>query len=157
MVSTSCSSPKNMGSQCCPWDQVNHFLMDVNLVHKIIQSSKTFTPIIWCEWAQISNFPPYPPWSPQLIYPGWQGHAQDPREAIPWALRDWEPLNPSTQVTHPRATMFAICNLSHLDFFVGEKNVSCIMGFLNSQDVWIWGQGFAPILGGYIDLDLSTL
>lgn len=71
--------------------------------------------------------------------------------------RDWEPLNPSTQVTHPRATMFAICNLSHLDFFVGERNVSCIMGFLNSQDVWIWGQGFAPILGGYIDLDLSTL
>jgi hypothetical protein len=31
------------------------------------------------------------------------------------------------------------------------------MGFLNSQDVWFWGQGFAPIVGGYIDLDLSAL
>jgi hypothetical protein len=36
-------------------------------------------------------------------------------------LRGWEPPNPSTQVTHPQATMFAICNLSHLDFFVSEK------------------------------------
>jgi hypothetical protein len=71
-------------------------------------------------------------------------------------LRGWEPLNPGTQVTHPRATIFAIRNLSHLDFFVGEKNVSCIMGFLNSQDAWFWGQVFAPILGGYIDLDMSA-
>lgn len=31
------------------------------------------------------------------------------------------------------------------------------MGFLNSQDAWFWGQVFAPILGGYIDLDMSAL
>ncbi len=30
------------------------------------------------------------------------------------------------------------------------------MGFLNSQDAWFWGQVFAPILGGYIDLDMSA-
>ncbi len=72
-----------------PWDQVKHFLMDANLVHKIIKSSKTFTPIIWWKWAQISKrFPPthLGPHNSYIQIDRANSHAQDPREAIPCAL-----------------------------------------------------------------------
>jgi hypothetical protein len=45
--------------------------------------------------------------------------------------RPWDGL--STQVSHPHATTFAICNLSHLWFLLWMKNKSCIIGFLNSK------------------------
>jgi hypothetical protein len=62
-------------------------------------------------------------------------------------LRPWDGL--STQVSHPQATTFAICNLSHLGFFVDE--IFFLHNMFIEFKAWVvlgLGGGFTPMLGG---------